>query len=195
MRIENRVDGASIMRRGDGLQRLCVATSHTQEVLILSRLDRVVSVKRHWSEDKQQTAPCECTQPCSSQRLDRFCESLVRVGPTLWEERLLVLPADAWNCLERTLILKGVASLETAGARCILRRSGDKRNGRTSCEYQDTVRNVPEGFNLVAAMRSSAGIAADFFGDSEGVAFPQELPPARTRQDKPHVPLGKSHGK
>ena len=194
MRIENRIDGAAIMRRDLGGQRLIVANSHSVELVILSELCCVISVKRHWDEARACTVPCECVGPCQSQRLDRFMEALARVGPTLWEERVLVLAADGWASLERSMVAKGKVDLQVRGARCILRRTGDKRNGRTSCEYQDHVVSIPQGFDLPGAMRSSLGIAADFFGDSEGEAFPTELPPARTRAEKPKVPLGKKQG-
>jgi hypothetical protein len=95
-----------------------------------------------------------------------------------------------------TMINKKMNHAEIRGVRAIVQRHGPHNNGRTSCEAQDRTSNPPGGFNLAAGVRNTLGIAADFFGDADGELFGKEEPPARTRQDKPRVPLGKpqKHG-
>jgi len=213
MRIEQRVDGAQIMRPGTGRQRLLVASTHQAELIIVCELGDVVSVRRHYDVALAQTVPCECRGPCYTQRLDRFVASLYRAGPTIWDERVLILPAQAWFSLQSSCLARGLAADQIRGLRCMLRRVGSKQTGRTSCEVQDRVKSCPGGFDLAAGVRNATGIAADFFGDSDGGVFPQmETPPprgpdpargtARERVksalgesadlvDKPRQPLGK----
>lgn len=195
MHVEKCVDGAQIMRPGVGKQRLYVASSHPGEVMILSDLREVISCHRHHDEVLKKTVPCFCTQPCPTQRLDRFLAVILRTGPTLWDERVMVLPAQGWSSLMTTMVNKNRDHTMIRGARCIVQRHGSTPNGRTSCEYQDCSKNPPAGFDLAAGVRNTLGIAADFFGDSDGELFaPAELP-ARTRSDKPRLPLGKPQGR
>jgi hypothetical protein len=78
------------------------------------------------------------------------------------------------------------------GLRAIVQRRGDAVNGRTTVDVQDRVSKPPKGFALAAAIRNCTGIAADFFGDSNGDIFPKEELPIRSRSDKPRIALGKT---
>jgi len=192
MRIEDRVDGAKIMRPGSGRQRLLVATTHPAELVVVCEMKEVISVKRHWSEELQKSVACDCTGPCPTSRLDRFLAVLYRVGPTIWEERLLVIADQGWHCLLASLLVKGFPHDRIWGARVILRRVGPKSNGRTEAHVQDFVKSTPGGFDIPAAMRNGVGIAADFFGDSEGAPVSDQVAlPIKTRSDKPRVDKGR----
>lgn len=191
MQVEKCVDGAMIMRPGLGRQRLYVASTHPGEVVILSNLAEVISCLRHRDEELKKCVPCQCTHPCYTQRTDRFLAIILRTGPTLWDERVMVLPAQGWSSLMSTMLNKGMNHEQIRGVRCIVQRHGDHANGRTSCEAQDRTSKPPAGFNLAAGVRNTLGIAADFFGDADGELFAKEVPPARTRQDKPSVALGR----
>jgi len=193
MQVET-VDGAQIIRPGLGRQRLLVASSHPAEVVIVCELREVVSCVRHYDESLKKTVPCQCDGPCYSQRTDRFVGVLYRSGPTLWEERLLVVPANGWASLLSTMLNKHLDHSDLVGLRAIVQRKGDAINGRTTVAVQDRVGKPPKGFNMHAAIRNSTGIAADFFGDSDGELFSKEEVPLRTRADKPRVPLGKNRG-
>ena len=201
MQIERRVDGAQIMRPGTGRQRLLVASSHQAEVIIVSRLEDVVSVVRHYDPELSKTVPCTCTGPCYSQRLDRFLAVLYRAGPTIWDERVMILPAQAWFSLISSAVARNLTHDDLVGMRCMLRRVGPTSTGRVSCVVQDRVKAPPAGFNLVAAVRNSTGIAADFFGDSDGSHPSTDNPPTlpiRSDQPcppKPKVDLGKPQRK
>jgi hypothetical protein len=194
MQIEKRVDGAQVVRPGLGRQRLLVASTHPAEVVVVCDLEEVISCNRHHDENLKKTVPCTCTGPCYSQRTDRFVAVLYRTGPTLWEERVLVLPANGWGSMMSTMLNKHLDHSDIRGLRMIVQRRGDSINGRTTADVQDRVKSIPGGFDLKAGVRNTTGIAADFFGDSDGELFAKEEPPARTRQDKPRTPLGKKHG-
>lgn len=191
MRVEARVDGAQIMRGGTGHQKLLVASAHQAEIILVSTYGEVVSCKRHHDDALKRTVPCCCIGPCYSQRTDRFLGALYRVGPTLWDERVLILPAGGWNSLQQTCVQRSLDHEDLRGLRCNLRRTGDPVNGRTSCVVQDRVKNCPAGFDLLAGIRNCTGIAADFFGDADGgEIFLPAVTPMKLRSDKPHVPLG-----
>jgi len=192
MYVEERLDGAKIVRDGPGRQQLLVASTHQEELVIVSGIAEVISVTRHWDTTLDKTVPCECSGPCPSRRLDRFLAVIYRTGPTIWQERLLVLSDQGWHCLIGSLVAKGCPIDAIRGGRCILRRVGNKANGRIECHLQDVVKNVPAGFDVAAAMRGTVGVSADFFGDSEGVtASDQALLPIKTRNQKPRVDKGK----
>jgi hypothetical protein len=194
MRVENRVDGASIIRPGTGHQRLLVATKHPAEVIIVCPASESVSCKRHYDESLRKTIPCECGGPCYTQRIDHFLGVLYRSGPTLWEERVMILPANAWHCLRSSAAVKGMDPDDIVGLRCIVQRHGDSSNGRSTCTVQDRVKACPGGFPLAAGIRNCTGIAADFFGDANGDLFLEEIIPAKSRSEKPRVPLGRKGG-
>jgi hypothetical protein len=190
MRIEKRHDGAQVMRPGAGKQRLLVASFHPAEVVIVCQGPEIISVKRHFDEQLRKSVPCECSGPCYTQRLDRFCAVLYRAGPTLWDERIMLLPAMGWASLQATAVGRGFHPDDVHGFRCILQRVGNSANGRTTCAVQDRVKVVPAGFDLAAGVRNCTGIAVDFFGDLDG-----ELPggggiPVDSPNPKPRVPLG-----
>jgi len=194
MRIEDRADGAKIMRPGTGKQRLLVASTHQAELVIVCQASEVVSCRRHYDESLRKTVPCDCVGPCYSQRLDRFLGVIYRAGPTIWDERVLCLPAMGWGSLQTTAVARGFDPNDILGYRCVLRRMGGAANGRTTCEVQDRVKIIPAGFDLLAGVRNCTGIATNLWRDWDGDAFPQAIPPARTRQEKPRVPLGRQHG-
>jgi hypothetical protein len=189
--VEKTVDGAQILRPGEGRQRLLVATSHPAEVVVVCDLRDVVSCLRHYDEQLKKTIPCTCTGACYSQRMDRFLAVLYRQGPTIWDERVLVLPANGWSSLVATMLLKHLDHSDIRGIRAIVQRRGDSINGRTTFDVQDRVKAVPAGFNLAAGIRNCTGIAAGFFLDADGDLFVKEEVPARTRSDKPRLALGK----
>src|SRR3990172_3770669 len=187
MQIEQCVDGCQIMRPGRGRQRLLVASSHAAEIVILSRMEDVFSVKRHYDEELGKSVPCVCTGPCYTQRLDRFLACLYRAGPTVWDERVLVLPAQAWFTLHSSCLGKMLDPNDLLGLHCILRRTGSASTGRTNLDVQNRVNNPPAGFDLAAGVLNCTGISTDFFGDSDGAELPHSEPtPMKLRQDEAH---------
>jgi hypothetical protein len=193
--VEKTLDGAMVLRPGVGRQRLLVATSHPAEVVVVCDLGEVVSVVRHFDDALKKTVPCSCSGPCHSQRLDRFLAVLYRQGPTLWDERVLVLPANGWGSLVQTMLNKHLDHSDIRGLRAIVQRRGDSINGRTTFDVQDRVSRPPKGFDLIAGIRNCTGIAADFFGDADGdMHQPADLDP-KPPSGKPRIALGKKQGR
>lgn len=194
--LEVRADGTRIVRHSPGGQPLLVPGPHKIEFLWLSSLDEIVLLRRHWNTNAEATEPCLCEPRCGSSRVDRLVAALLRTNHDTWEERLLILPEEGWRSFERSWLLQPEKQPDTSGARCHLQRVGPKRNGRTTCIPLDWVKNCPSGFSVVIAAREQLHVAADFFGRGDDELAEEKIElPARTRQDKPRVPLGKPHGK
>jgi len=190
--VELRPSGAKILRYPPGEQPLLTAGQHKVEFVWLSTLDQVLLLRRHWNQTTEATEACVCNPTCPSSRLDRCVAVALRTNHDTWEERMLLLPEEGWRSFERAWLLQEVPKPHPMGARCHLLRTGSRRNGRTCCQPIEWYPDTPGSFDIAAAARRQLHIAADFFGQTEA-DLPAEvnvIPPARSRQDKPRVPLG-----
>lgn len=192
--VETRLSGQRILRYESGRQPLLVASAAAQEVMWLSSLDEVLRLRRHWVDAIASTEVCHCQPPCGTMRIDRLVAVIKNQGEGRWEERLMILPEDGWRSCERIWLLNYQDRPDLRGVTCIVQRVGERRNGRTTCIPQAFQSgDLPATFDVPAAARHQLHVAADFFGAGCNELEEDEkvIVPARSRQTKPRVPLGK----
>jgi len=191
VRVENTSSGWKVIRADSGQQRLFVAAPQRRELILLSTLAEVIAVRRHWVNDIQMTEPCWCEPRCHTSRLDRMIACLLAGPDRIAEERIFICPEIGFAALQRSMVAKHLDHSDLAGLHVIVQRTGPKCNGRVSVEVQSRMMDAPKTFDLVAGVRGSMGIAADFFRSVDEEDLPERKTlPARTREEKPRVALG-----
>jgi hypothetical protein len=189
-KIVDMANGHKCLTMPSGGQRIAVARSNKSEMIIVSQMADVLEVRRHWDPDQASTAPCFCSPRCHSSRVDRMIAVLLRLGALHWEERVFICSEEGWASFQRNLATGEWNPSDIRGWGVLVQRWGAKANGRVTVTPNYRYPSVPPTFDLVAAVRNTVGIAADFFGAVGEVDDADDGPPARTRRDKPRVPLG-----
>jgi len=181
-----------------GKPRLVSLSSHPTTLIIQTDASGCRSVQRHWRNPGGGTELCQCSPLCPSSRLDTFMSVLEWIGPLTWEQRLLCLSDSGLAQLWRLAVTRTVRK-DFRGIGLIVRRHGDRQNGRVLLEFKHHSNGVPPGFDVPTAILLATHIATDFF--SEVVSSPsapnvdQTILPIRARADKPHVALGQPQRK
>lgn len=170
--------------------------------VLLDEIGEIVQLGRHWKDGR--TVPCDCASPCGSFRLDYFMRalrlsSIDSAGCHVWEPVVFHLTDQAMRTLENQIQEKGFPNL-IAGTKARFNRAGNSNQGRIVIREVDrAVINRPVNISVraVLTLRRIDGfhpLFADDAGHDAGHGGPddsQVIPPARSRADKPRVPLGK----
>jgi len=169
--------------------------------VLLDELGEIIQIGRHWKDGR--TVPCDCPQPCGSYRLDYFMRalrlsSIDSAGCHVWEPVVFCLTDQAMRTLENLIQEKGFPNV-IAGTKARFNRAGHSNQGRIVIREVDranvnrpvniSVRNVLtlrriDGFHPLYDSQSGSD---DGHGGSDDS---QVIPPARSREEKPRVPLG-----
>jgi len=170
--------------------------------VILDDIEQVVKIGRHYKDGR--TSPCECDPPCGSYRLDYFMRALRLStidpgGCHHWEPVVFQLTDQSIRSLE-TILQEKALGAGLAGVRARFSRRGSHSNGRIEVREVDRARiksRVDVSVRTVLTLRRVEGFTPLFHQvDTNGkestlVETEQVIPPARSRDDKPRVPLGK----
>lgn len=169
--------------------------------VLLDDIEQIVQVGRHFRDGH--TCPCDCDSPCDSFRLDYFMRALrlTTIDPSgchHWEPVVFHLTDQAIRTIETQVQTRGLIG-GLAGVKARFNRRGSNSNGRIEVREVDraiisspvavnvrtvlTLRRVA-GFNPLYATKHAGRPSSDEPDD-------QVIPPARSRSEKPRVPLGK----
>ena len=159
--------------------------------VLLDDIDAAVQIGRHWADGR--TVPCDCAEPCESYRLDYFVRALrlATIDPTNrhhWEPCVLQLTDQAIRSVETQSQLAGLIG-GLAGTRCRLNRIGTTANGRIVVREVDrAIIRTDLRFSVAAVLtlRRVPGFAPLYQQHNTD----QVETPARSRNDKPHMPKG-----
>lgn len=168
--------------------------------VLLDDVDQIVQVGRHYRDGR--TCPCDCDAPCESYRLDYFMRALrlATVDPSgchHWEPVVLHLTDQAIRTIETQMQTRGLIG-GLAGVKVRLNRKGSNANGRIEVREVDRAvitSRVDFSVRTVLTLRRVEGFHPLYDAKHKPLAktLPNEdqtVPPARSRNDKPRVPLG-----
>lgn len=189
-KIADMANGHKVLCMPSGQQRIAVARSQKSEMIVLSTIQDVLEVRRHWDNEQNGSVPCLCNPRCHSSRIDRMIAVLLRLGELHWEQRVFICSEEGWSSFQRNLATGEWDPTDIRGWSVIVQRWGSKSNGRCTVTPSTKHPAVPPTFDLVAAVRNTVGIAADFFGAVGEVDESLDGPPPFPFGLKPRVPLG-----
>jgi len=159
-----------------------------------------IQVRRHWNKDRKCTEPCTCEPACHSMREDYFTAALQHLpgasqGESVWEPVVLHLTEATVRGIYTYIRTRGDDG-DLKGLRVTLSKTGaDHSRTRVWMVTRGTVGEGRPLFDVGQVLIRRLGLTVDFFGhkfDDDGkVNDDQVVAPARSRLDKPHVPLGK----
>lgn len=160
-----------------------------------------VQVRRHWNREHGVTEVCQCDPACQSMREDYFTGALqslpgVSRGENVFEPVVLHLTETTVRGIY-THIRTRNDNGDLAGIMACLRRQG-AGSGRVvvaSCTRHHLTHSRPV-IDVSAVVLARLRLSTDFFSrqfdmDDGSAADEQVIPPARSRSEKPRVPLGK----
>jgi len=169
--------------------------------VLLDDIEQIVQVGRHYRDGR--TCPCDCDAPCDSFRLDYFMRALrlSTIDPSgchHWEPVVLHLTDQAIRTVETQVQTRGLIG-GLAGVKARFNRKGSSSNGRIEVREVDrAVISTPVRVSVrnVLTLRRVEGFSPLYETKhrQSALELPNEdqiVPPARSRNDKPRVPLGK----
>lgn len=193
-----------------GRPRLLQLESIVKKIIIVTPVELMVRVRRHWNAQEHRRRLCECQPECDTSATDTFATVYEWVGPLTWEQRVWAIPEACFATLQREVIFRRKTN-ELAGTKWAVKRNGEGPSSRIIPIYDGAGTCKSKGFDLHSAVQSITQISVSFFGkvstEPECPNIDQIVTPIRARigsmprgessssNGKPRLPLGKPQKK
>jgi len=190
--------------RPHGHPPICRPSMSQQYIICLTPFEKLVKIARHWDRELKQTVLCECPGGCHSRREDWFACGLAKLPAEGQQFAVVTLQFTPANLSTLEIGMRSAGhQWNTRGMGFTWMRRGKDANSPAIVQFKMIHQVGTDDYcDVPAAVLYHLRIATDFFSrttsensteDSTQATINSDLtiPPARSRNDKPRVPLGK----
>jgi len=141
-----------------------------QNVILLSHLDQIITLKRHWNREEHCTELCKCDPVCHSMREDHFAQGIAKLPAEGNQWCLVCVQLTPANLTTLEIACKsGGLDWDTQGLHFTwVRRCKDANSPAIIHFKQQAVITQDHSFDLGAAVAYHTRISTDFFGGVPG---------------------------